>query len=398
MPIHENKYYNLLKKVVFSLPSGFMVSGVTTWSVEISRQINMMNQKSTLVRHAPPELDYSEIQYSDTKFLNIVDCPGIEAYLIKREDILPAYRELYNNLIPATFVPNWSPAIYTVCASLALEKPDSLRVIGYAHSDEPYYYQTLQYFEPIISKFVAVSQEVGIKLSTLIPHREKDILIRTYPVHMAKSLKRKYTTSPRKPLQIVYAGRLQKRQKRILDLALLAQNLIEENINFHLSICGDGPDEDELHKAISSISDHTKENVTFVGLVSPDEMKNVWLNADICLLVSNFEGTSITMLEAMANGCVPLVTNVSGMRNFIEHGKTGYLTEIGDIQGMTSILKMLDLNRNLLATIGYQAYGLMRENNSYEEYVKWFLDVCLDIWQSPGKPWPNDRSIYFPEV
>jgi hypothetical protein len=61
------------------------------------------------------------------------------------------------------------------------------------HSDELYYYETLQYFEPIIYKFIAVSQEVGDRLGEYIPSRKKDILIHPYPVHIPQNYVRNYT-------------------------------------------------------------------------------------------------------------------------------------------------------------------------------------------------------------
>ena len=54
---------------------------------------------------------------------------------------------------------------------------------------------------------------------------------------------------------------------------------------------------------------------------------------DIYLNFSEYEGTSLTMLEAMASGCVPVVTDVSGVSDFIEDGVNGLVSDIGDLDG-----------------------------------------------------------------
>src|SRR6266511_896484 len=394
MSTSHNQELPAFSKIVFSLPSGFMVSGVTTWSVEMTRHINLVDQMAILIRHTPYP-GYPEVFYSDRQTLNVLECPGATHYSIARENILPQYRAIYEHLAPATFVPNWAPAIYSVCAALAQEDPDRLRVIGYAHSDEPYYYETLQYFEPIIHKFIAVSQDVGDCLGKFIPSRKKDILILPYPVRAQKVLTRNYTMSPDRPLKIVYAGRLQSRQKRIYDLVSLVKKLIAQGVNFHLFICGNGPEEQDLRNEMQSISYTQNEYVTFVGTVSPDNMPRVWTNADICILVSDFEGTSITMLEAMASGSVPIVTNTSGTQKFIKSQDNGFVVEIGDIEGIAKVVKMLDSNRSFLAKMGRQAHKTLQEHYSYDNYVSWFLRLSKEIWQQPSRSWPADRSIYF---
>lgn len=89
-----------------------------------------------------------------------------------------------------------------MCSS-AESDPNSLRVIGYAHTDDDYYYKLLQYYEPIIYKFVAVSREVGLHLLEYIPFRHKDIIVKPYAVNVSPSLSKVYPPSNH-PLRITY--------------------------------------------------------------------------------------------------------------------------------------------------------------------------------------------------
>ena len=52
----------------------------------------------------------------------------------------------------------------------------------------------------------------------------------------------------------------------------------------------------------------------------------------IVLSVSEFEGTSISMLEAMGQGVTPVVTDIaSGVRDVIVAGENGWLVPMGDM-------------------------------------------------------------------
>ena len=48
------------------------------------------------------------------------------------------------------------------------------------------------------------------------------------------------------------------------------------------------------------------------------------------MLTSRSEGLSIAMMEAMSNGCVPVVSNVGDLADAVEHGITGMLVDSDD--------------------------------------------------------------------
>lgn len=51
------------------------------------------------------------------------------------------------------------------------------------------------------------------------------------------------------------------------------------------------------------------------------------------------------MLEAMSYECVPVVTDVSGAREFIAEGKNGYICSIGDLPEISERLESLTKDR-----------------------------------------------------
>src|SRR5690606_32552948 len=49
--------------------------------------------------------------------------------------------------------------------------------------------------------------------------------------------------------------------------------------------------------------------------------------ADVLVLLSRYEGSPLTILEAQRQGCVPIVTNVGAVDELILDRETGFLIE-----------------------------------------------------------------------
>ena len=124
-----------------------------------------------------------------------------------------------------------------------------------------------------------------------------------------------------------------------------------------------------------------------------DQMSTVWKSADICILVSEFEGTSISMLEAMAQGCIPVVTQVSGTAAVIKSGENGYVTHVGDLESMAQIIQSLDGEREKLRQLGLKAYETILNRFSLQDYVDWFLELSDRVWQQSPRAWLSERPV-----
>lgn len=71
-----------------------------------------------------------------------------------------------------------------------------------------------------------------------------------------------------------------------------------------------------------------EDRVHILGWISPTDMAGFWAKQDIYLNVSESEGMSLSMLEAMACGCVPVVTDVSGVDDVIHNGENGFVVPV----------------------------------------------------------------------
>jgi glycosyltransferase involved in cell wall biosynthesis len=110
------------------------------------------------------------------------------------------------------------------------------------------------------------------------------------------------------PIRIAYVGWLRKCDKNILLLPDIVTCLHKYNIDFSLTIAGDGPDRGVLEEKMDRAEG--KSRVMILGEVSRDRAQDILRNSHFTLIPSHYEGLSNVMLEAMALGSVPIVSNI----------------------------------------------------------------------------------------
>jgi glycosyltransferase involved in cell wall biosynthesis len=195
-----------------------------------------------------------------------------------------------------------------------------------------------------------------------------------------------------KPLTITYAGRIEQRQKRILDLIALADVLASKKGNYHFKIAGDGPQLAQLTAHFRK-KEYSNISIEFLGLVAHDRMTELWAGSDISILFSEFEGMSISMLESMGQGCVPIVTDVSGAKEKIRHGQTGFIVAVGDVGAMAQIITDLDADKARVTQISNACILSIRDHHRFDTYDRQFVEIMRDCMSGPSARWPPTKAI-----
>jgi len=90
--------------------------------------------------------------------------------------------------------------------------------------------------------------------------------------------------------------------------------------------------------------------------------------ADLFLLTSKNEGMGMVVLEAATQAVPTLSTNVGGVSEFINDGKTGFFAE-GNVSGFVSRLDSIFRDRDFLKVVGEGAMELVTNEFSIEKFV-----------------------------
>ena len=70
---------------------------------------------------------------------------------------------------------------------------------------------------------------------------------------------------------------------------------------------------------------------------------------DVYISASHWDGASLSLMEAMASGIFPVVSDIPANREWLEDGKTAFFFKPGDGQALAAILAGLPERRDLMA-------------------------------------------------
>ncbi|CAN5824540.1 hypothetical protein BH10CHL1_BH10CHL1_40770 [soil metagenome] len=129
------------------------------------------------------------------------------------------------------------------------------------------------------------------------------------------------------PLRLLFVGRLAGR-KNVHMLPGILQACLQRGIDATLTVCGSGPDREPLVQACHAAG--VAHLVEFPDIPWQAELYQTYRQHHVLLLTSSYgEGLGLVLLEAQANGCVPVASRLLGVTDFtIEEDVTGRLAEI----------------------------------------------------------------------
>ena len=126
---------------------------------------------------------------------------------------------------------------------------------------------------------------------------------------------------------------------------------VQQKIPSRLLMIGDGPERSSAEWLAVKKGIHKK--VDFLG--KQDRISEKLAVADVMLLPSQLESFGLAALEAMACEVVPITTNEGGLPEVVDHGKTGFLAPVGDVETMANYAIEILSDENKLRQMGEAA-------------------------------------------
>ncbi|MBC1435192.1 glycosyltransferase family 4 protein [Listeria rocourtiae] len=220
---------------------------------------------------------------------------------------------------------------------------------------------------------IAPSSELTSKIVTILP--EKPALnisngvdvSKFYPDKLMRHTMRLQLGYEPTDKVVMIARRLEEKNG-VLYFTQAIPKLVASNPAIQILIVGSGSQESSIR---AFIAEHDLANrVTIVTGVMNPEMPHYFNAADVVVLPSLMEATSIAGLEAMACGKPLVGTNVGGIPEIITQGETGLLVPAKSAEALANgILEILAEEKQLLK-MGHQALQMVHKSFAWKEIAR----------------------------
>lgn len=363
---------------------------------------------STWLAHLLPRLKKHHI--TPTVILFYWDCPG------------PLYRALTAANIPVKLAPCdgfTENRVRFVLDCIAETQPDvfvpnlvtpaflasqyirawNIPTVGVLHSDDRFYRAVADRFvygRPVdsLSAVVCVSQQI-----------ESEILCKpskyTTPCRIPYGIDvpAPFDPKPASPFRIAYVGRLAEEQKRISDVVKALCLVTNQIPNTEAVLIGDGPDRHVAERLVQSLSANGK--VKLAGRIENSEIAATLQQFDAITLLSDYEGLPIALLEGMACGVVPIVTEMkSGIPELIEHNVNGLIAK-DRYSGVLDEVYRLVQDPGLKQRLAAAAQNTIRQKFTLEQNANLWAKLLVQLSQKSHSTKKKNRiplKFNFPPV
>jgi glycosyltransferase involved in cell wall biosynthesis len=164
------------------------------------------------------------------------------------------------------------------------------------------------------------------------------------------------------PFKVLYVGRGSE-EKRIPEIITVAKKAKENKLPFEFELIGDVAD---------FIPADASNFVTLAGMINDKEILNAkYQAAHFIILLSSTEGMPLVILEAMQNGCIPIVTAVGDLPLVINKD-TGFLLQNNNesviVDTYESLVTIAKMQSEQLETLSKQSVALVAQKYSMEQF------------------------------
>ena len=281
------------------------------------------------------------------------------------------FADMVNDIIgqlPIIFLNCFTEELFFAALAVKILYPDEIRIIDEVHLDLKQAYDLHVQFNDFVDSYICVSSKIKKILNTAYGIQEKRLFFKEQPIETNVSYQRSYCTDSHRAIRIGYAARLVKNQKRADLLPVFIDKLEKFEIDYVFEIAGNGEEEDTIKRKIKEQG--LQQKIRFLGHLDYSDMADFWKRQDIYINFSEYEGASLAMLEAMSFGCIPVVTDVSGVSDYIENGKSGCICKVGDLEAMAEQIAEIYSQRSLLKEYGEAARNSVFSKCKKEDYAK----------------------------
>ncbi|MCX8084447.1 MAG: glycosyltransferase family 4 protein [Calditerrivibrio sp.] len=120
---------------------------------------------------------------------------------------------------------------------------------------------------------------------------------------------------------LFYSNRMLKKNYNIEKLVEFFGVIHKQIPSSKLIIANDGPLRELILRKIYEL--HLGDAVDYVGYISQNEQRKIYSKSTFYISIPDSDATSVSLLEAMSYGCIPIVSNIAANREWVMDGYNG---------------------------------------------------------------------------
>jgi colanic acid/amylovoran biosynthesis glycosyltransferase len=378
-------------KVCFAAhDSPWEVSGVSTW----------LQRLLPLLKLAGIELEVHAMGLGGTPGANCAyfEQQGIPVRWTPCEPYLPkVVRPLVNFLEegqPDVYVPNCIAASYYAGRYV---RRAGIQTVGVLHSDDPFYWAIADEFvygDPDLCVSAVVPVSSFLETSVRSKAAARGVIVRR--IGCGVPIPSKTTELSSSVFRLVYTGRLVEEQKRISDVTTALCHITQSIPRLEAWIVGEGDARPAVEMIIREKGMDSR--VHLLGRVDNAQIYDLLAHCHCLVLLSDYEGLPVSVLEAMAAGVVPICLDArSGIREAIEHGVNGLIVQ-DRTAAFFAAVKELQSNPVKWRQLSLAARDTAERRYSVEECARQWIDLLqlLNLKRSVRTEFRAPRYLKLP--
>lgn len=305
------------------------------------------------------------------------------------EDRIASALEIIRDFNPTTVVSCLGPSSYEILRYV----PNSVTRLGMMQADSSDMYPVFAVYAPFFHAAIGVSRQIEMNFRAHPILGKLPTYYLPYGVPIPKKdAARAGTLSG--PIRILYLGRLVRPQKRVHLFPDILHLLRTARIPFRWTIAGDGPERPALEKEMTSVPPNSV--IEFKGALSYRDLPRLFDSNDIFLLASDSEGLPLSLLEAMAHGLVPVVSNLpSGVSEVVDQ-ECGILVEPDNIEGYAAGIISLAQSPSRFSVMAKKAKAKIDARYSAASMTDRWITLLNKLDKGKNTEWPSRFAVKGP--
>lgn len=251
-----------------------------------------------------------------------------------------------------------------------IKKKHNIRFAMTIHAIEANYFEDVRKHQGVIDGLITTNRLSMQMAKEILGLEDWRVFYAPYGVPIEITRPKRNIETGR--LDIIWVGRLEQAQKRVMDVVDITRFLDEMGIDYHLSIAGDGPQRYQLENGLEK--QIANKRVRFFGKLNKNDLYSLYKKSNILLITSEWETGPIVAWEAITAGCTIVSSRYTGCKaeQTLLDQETALLFDIGDTRDAALKISLL---RNIRIRELIQAKSMKLVEQRYSS------KASLDAWE-----------------